>query len=478
MISFRSIAGMDLDAASSMPLYRQIYRRIADAVLAGRLAPGTRLPSARSLAAQLSIARGTVEAAYQMLAGEGYVVMRGAAGTLVDPALDHRLSGCQAAGCLDDDPLSPPAGATGDPVPLFRMGLPALDAFPQKIWSRLLAREARRSASAGCLYRLPAGLDALRTQIARYLGVARGVACSPAQIFITSGYQGALGLITRCLLQPGDPVWVEDPGYHLGRDGLRLAGAQLVGVPVDGEGFDVSHAIAKALPARMAVVTPTHQFPLGSTLSLPRRVALLDWAAATGGWIVEDDYDSEFRYRGKPLPALKSLDRHGRVLFVGTFSKVLLPGLRIGYLVAPPALAGRLAEVAGLLQPPPAVLIQAAIATFLEHGHLARHIRRMRQLYGERRTALAEALREQAGAWLDIDLQAGGMHLLARLPKGTDDLRLVARLNQLGMAPMPLSLCGVDAPAGPGLLIGFTNVDQARAAGAARHLAAALDGQA
>lgn len=475
MISHRSIADLDLDAASTVPLYRQIYRRIADAVLAGRLVPGARLPSARSLAAQLSIARGTVEAAYQMLAGEGYVVMRGAAGTRVDPALDRRLLGGQAAGRPADDPLSPTAaGTSGCPVPLFRMGLPALDAFPQNIWSRLMAGEIRRSARAGFIHQPPAGLDALRTQIARYLGVARGVACAPAQILITSGYQGALGLITRCLLQPGDPVWVEDPGYHLGRDGLRLAGARPMGVPVDGEGFAIAYAIAKASPARMAVVTPTHQFPSGTTLSLPRRMALLDWAAATGGWIVEDDYDSEFRYRGKPLPALKSLDRHGRVLFVGTFSKILSPGLRVGYLVAPPALAGPLAEVAALLQPPPAAAIQAGIATFLEQGHLARHIRRMRGLYGARRAALAEALREQAGEVLDIDLQAGGMHLVARLPEGVDDLGLVARLNRLGMAPTPLSVCGVDAPAGPGLLISFTNVDEARAAGAARRLAAAL----
>lgn len=476
MIRSDSIAGLDLDTASSMPLYRQIHRRIADAVLAGHLVSGARLPSARSLAAQLSIARGTVETAYQMLAGEGYVVMRGAAGTVVDPALGGRsLQHHSVTAPGDPSPFRPGDRTTGGTVPLFQMGLPALDAFPQKVWSRLVAHETRLATSATFAYQPPAGLDVLRTQVARYLAVARGVACSPAQIFITSGYLGALGLITRCVLQPGDRVWVEDPGYHLSRDGLRLAGACPVGVPVDGEGFDIAHAMAKAPPARMAVVTPTHQFPLGMTLSLPRRMALLEWAAATGAWIVEDDYDSEFRYRGKPLPALKSLDRHDRVLFVGTFSKVLSPGLRVGYLVAPPQLVGYLAEVAALLQPPPAVLIQASIAAFLEQGHLARHIRRMRQLYGERRAALADGLREHAGALLDIGLRVGGMHLIARLPKGTDDVRFVTALNRLGMAPTPLSVCGVDAPAAPGLLIGFTNVSPGQVEPAARRFAAVLN---
>lgn len=475
MFTFADPAEAALDGSSPIPLYRQIHARVADAVLDGRLAPGARLPSARSLAAQLSIARGTVEAAYQMLAGEGYIVARGAAGTVVAPALDRVLlrpartirSELRAVVAETE---SAPAGAP----PLFKMGLPALDAFPHKLWSRLLARQARSLRPVDLAYQPAGGHERLRVQIARYLAVARGIACEPGQVFVTGGYQGALGLITRCLLRPGDAVWVEDPMYPVGRDALRLARARLVGVAVDTEGLDVARAAAKTPAARLAVVTPTHHFPLGVTLSLPRRMALLQWAASASAWIVEDDYDSEFRYQGKPLPALKSLDRRERVLYVGTFSKVLSPGLRVGYLVVPSALVERFAQTAALLQPPPAALVQATIAAFLEQGHLARHIRRMRALYAQRRAALAEALREHLGAALGIELQAGGMHLLGRLACGTQDVELVDALIRQGIAASPLSACGVRTPYAPGLLTGFTNVEAKQAAEAARRLADAL----
>jgi len=476
MIAPDMFAGLALDEASATPLYRQIYGRIAGAVLDGRLVPGARLPSARSLAAQLSIARGTVETAYQLLAGEGYIVARGAAGTLVAPALDRKL--LTSAGTVRPSAaaVAPAAGASLRPPALFRMGLPALDAFPHKIWSRLFARQARSLSPIDLGYQSPAGHEALRVQVTRYLAVARGVSCTPEQVFITGGFQGALGLIIRGLLQPGDAVWVEDPGYDNARNALRLAGLRLIGVPVDGDGADIAWAVEKAPPARLAVVTPTHQSPLTVTLSLPRRMALLAWAAAAEAWIVEDDYDSEYRYLGKPLPALKSLDRHDRVLFVGTFSKVLSPGLRVGYLVVPSGLVERFRAIADLLQPPPAALVQATIAAFLDQGYLGRHIRRMRQLYGERRTALVEALREQARSLLSIELQPGGMHLVARLPRGTDDVALVARLVEQGIGPSALSAWGVEAPYAPGLLISFTNVDVKNAPQSARRLADALAG--
>ena len=469
------LAGLALDGASRVPLYRQIYGRVSAAVLDGRLPPGARLPSARSLAAQLSIARGTVETAYQLLAGEGYIVARGAAGTLVAPALDRRLltSGRAARGKRTAVPPVPAGMSVGPPLPL-RMGLPALDAFPHKVWSRLFARQARALRPADLVYQSPAGQEALRVEVARYLAVARGVACVPQQVFITGGFQGALGLVIRAVLRPGDTVWVEDPGYDNARNALRLAGARVVGIPVDREGMDVPRAVAKAPPARVAVVTPTHQAPLTVTLSLPRRMALLDWAAAHDAWIVEDDYDSEYRYLGKPLPALKGIDRRDRVLFTGSFSKVLSPGLRVGYLVVPPALVERVAAVADLLQPPPAALVQATIAEFLAHGYFGRHIRRMRQLYGERRAALVQALRECLPGTLDIDLQPGGMHLVARLPHDTDDMKLVSGLIKRGLGPSPLSAWGVASPYAPGLLISFTNVDVRKARAVAQQLADAL----
>ena len=468
------LTGLALDEASATPLYRQIYGRIAGAVLDGRLPPGARLPSARSLAAQLSIARGTVETAYQLLAGEGYIVARGAAGTLVAPALDRKLLTSGSAARSTGTAVLPAASTPLRPPPLFRMGLPALDAFPHKIGSRLFARQARSLRAIDLGYQSPAGHEALRVQVARYLAVARGVSCAPEQVFITGGFQGALGLIVRCLLRPGDAVWVEDPGYDNARNALRLAGARLIGVRVDNDGADVGWAVEKAAPARLAVVTPTHQSPLTVTLSLPRRMALLAWAAATQAWIVEDDYDSEYRYLGKPLPALKSLDRHDRVLFVGSFSKVLSPGLRVGYLVVPSGLIDRFAAIADLMQPPPAALIQATIAAFLEQGYLGRHIRRMRQLYAERRTALVAALHEQVRPALGIELQPGGMHLVARLPRGTDDVALVAELVRQGIGPSALSAWGVAALYAPGLLISFTNVDVKKAPQAARRLADTL----
>ena len=241
-----------------------------------------------------------------------------------------------------------------NPLP-FRMGLPALDAFPRKLWSRLSTRAARGLGTPELIYPHPAGDRPLREAIAAYLGVSRGIACTAEQVMVTAGFQGALALARSLLLHPGDAVWVEDPGYPLARQALGAAGVQISPVPVDREGLQVDVGIATAPNARLAVVTPTHQSPLGVALSLPRRLALLGWAAATGAWVLEDDYDSEFRYIGHPLPALKSLDRGGRVLYAGSFSKVLFPGLRLGYLVVPDQLAAiammaaRLAKVA--LQP-------------------------------------------------------------------------------------------------------------------------------
>jgi len=468
------IADLDRQHADpgSSPLHRQIYERIAAAVLDGRLTPGARLPSSRSLAAQLSVARGTVDAAYQQLAGEGYVVTRGAAGTRIDPALDARTP--------RPAPAAEPAGAAGLPTAspppgLFQGGLPALDAFPRKTWARLAAREARALGRADLAYQPPRGDERLRIQTARHLAIARGIHCRPGEVMITGGFQGALGLAVRTLLKPSAAVWVEDPGYRPGRNAIRLAGARPVGVPVDGEGFDVTRAGSDRAPASMALVTPTHQFPLGMSMSLQRRMALLQWAASAGGWIVEDDYDSEFRYEGRPIPALKSLDRCERVLYAGTFSKVLAPGLRVGYLVLPPGLVERFAEVARLLQPPPSALVQATIAAFMERGDLARHIRRMRALYARRRAAVAEALMDQGAAGLRIELQPGGMHLVARLPSGTDDVGLAARLADDGIAVHPLSACHVESAGEPGLLIGFTNVETERAPNAARRLRAAIE---
>lgn len=464
------------ELAGHQPVYRQIYQRLKDAILAGRLPPGARLPSARGLAAELQLARGTVEAAYQLLSGEGYAVGRGPAGTIVNPSLSPRPAGkpVPRPSALRAGPGIPGPEIEMTP-PLFRMGLPALDAFPRKTWSRLVARCARSVSAPGLAYPNPSGRGTLRHAIAAHLNVARGIACTPEQVFITAGYQGALGLITHLLLTPGDEAWIEEPGYFFARDAFKLAGAKLVPVPVDEDGIDVEAGLRRARRARFAVVTPSHQFPTGAALSLSRRLALLKWAAAEDAWIIEDDYDGELRYRGRPLPALKSLDKSGRVIHAGTFSKVLFPGLRTGYLVVPDSLVERFARAAALLHPAPSHLDQAVIAAFMAEGHFARHIKRMRQLYQSRRDALAEALERTLGDVLEARPPVGGMHFLARLPAGTDDRALAARAAARGLAPEPFSRSFAQRPTAPGLLLGFTNIPEDAALTAARRLKSVME---
>ena len=345
------------------PASREIYERFRQTILSGSLGLGAQLPSARTLAAQLGLARGTVDAAYGLLANEGYVVTRGAGGTVVDPALDrHALTRLRAPPTAA--PAAQAAAAAPADLPLpFQMGMPALDAFPRKAWSRLVARHGRAAPEAALPE--PAGLPRLRREIATYLGVARGVVTAPENILVTGGFQGALGLVALALLRPGERVWMEEPGYFMTRRGLLAAGARPVDVPVDADGLRVREGIRRAPRARLAVVTPSHQSPLGVTLSLARRLELLSWARRSRGWILEDDYDGEFRYLGPPLPALRSLDREGRVLYAGTFSKVLLPSLRLGYLVVPDGELARFLEVAGHLAPAPASLLQSAVADFM-----------------------------------------------------------------------------------------------------------------
>lgn len=457
---------LDRDAAE--PAYRQLYRRISGAVLDGTLAEGTRLPSARALASQLGLARGTVEAAYGQLAGEGYIQGRGAAGTFVAAVA---VSSVPVPGPL---PRATRLASAPDGLPQpFQMGLPALDAFPRKLWTRLAARQAHTLGPLGLLASDPAGIAPLRQAIARYLAVARGIAVPPDQVIVTAGFQGALGLITRLPGLLDRPVWMEEPGYFRAWDGLTAAGAEIVPVPVDAEGLDVAAGRMLAPAARLAVVSPSHQSPLGMALSLPRRLQLLDWAATRGAWIVEDDYDSEFRYVGRPLPPLKSLDRGGRVLYVGTFNKTLFPGLRLGYLVAPPLLTPALVEYARLLGPLPAADAQATVAAFLVEGHFGRHVRRMRQLYATRRAALDAELERTFGRDR-VQLSAGGMQILLRLDEGADDLVAIEACRAAGLAPSPLSRAYAGPAKRHGLILSFTNLTPEQAPAAVQRLARAL----
>ncbi|MBV6306353.1 PLP-dependent aminotransferase family protein [Candidimonas humi] len=445
-----------VDAAAAEPLYRQLYARLRGAIADGALRPGGRIPSSRALAKELGVARGTVETAYALLEAEGYIQGRGQAGTVVSPGLrpesvrydtQRHASAVAGNGVFDSAHTRP-----------FQMGLPALDAFPRKIWARLGARLARGMQARDMSFPDPAGLPALRSAIAAYLRMARGVDCDPAQVFVTAGYHDTLQWIVRALLRGGDQVWVEDPGYPATRSVLKDLQLLPVPVPVDAEGLVVERGMDLAMSARAAVVTPAHQSPLCVSLSLPRRLALLDWAARRKAWIVEDDYDGEYRYRGRPLPALASLDRHGRVLYAGTFSKVLFPGIRLAYLVVPEAriedfMRARQALAIGVPQ-----ATQAMVAAFMEEGHFVRHIQRMRKLYGERRSATAAGLSKALGPRARIDAQPGGMHLVLRLDSRRAEKTLVARMLEHGMYSHTIaSWCAEPAGHG-GLMLGFTNI--------------------
>ncbi|WP_082711798.1 PLP-dependent aminotransferase family protein [Burkholderia singularis] len=454
---------------SRISLSQQIYDRLRDAIAGRALRPGARLPSTRSLASALGVARGTVEAAYQRLAGEGYVLAQGAAGTVVSPHLTPtRVTPSVTPSRVRDDERTRPALPDGwraePPLPL-QLGIPALDVFPRKLWSRLAGRRVRAQAVADLAYGDPVGYRPLRDAIAGYLLVSRGVRCRAEQVVITAGYRASLSLIERALLRTGDQVWVEDPCHLPTRAVLTRCAMRVCPIPVDGEGLVVEEGVRRAPHAAMAVVTPSHQAPLGVSMSLPRRLKLLEWASAARAWIVEDDYDGEFRYSGFPLPALKHLDTHDRVLYAGSFSKVLAPGLSLGYLVVPKRLIPAFADALDASAAGVPWLTQAVVADFIDAGHLARHLKKMRALYARRRAWLCEALTEVFAQRVQIDLAHGGMHLVVRLAGRTGDRTLAQRAQRAGLNCQPLS-ARYAAGSGPdGLLMGFTNVaslDEAR----------------
>jgi GntR family transcriptional regulator/MocR family aminotransferase len=341
----------------------------------------------------------------------------------------------------------------------LQMGLPALDAFPRRLWTRLGTRCVRAAQMSDMVYPAAHGLEALRGAIATYLQLARGINCSPSQIFVTSGYRNTLELIVHALLQPGDRVWVEDPGFPPTQLLLQHTNISVTPVPVDEEGLIVAQGIATASRARAAIVTPAHQSPLCMSLSLPRRLALLEWASKNKAWIVEDDYDGEYRYVGRPLPALKSLDRDGHVLYAGTFSKVLFPGIRLAYLVVPEAQIERFERISQIFSGGGPQLTQAIVTDFLTEGHFARHIQRMRKLYGERRKAAATGLEQVLGAHMRIEPQQGGMHLILSMRRGGSDRSLAERIRGHGMYAQALTDWSIAKRVQPALLIGFTNID-------------------
>jgi GntR family transcriptional regulator/MocR family aminotransferase len=452
-------------------LYRQIYEHFRRAIADGQLGPGDRLPSCRRLAEQFATARGTVDAAYAMLAGEGYVVSRGPAGTIVSPDL-----AAPSFVKVASRPRKSTGAETieaGEPRP-FQMGLPALDAFPRKLWAHFVGRQARRFSHPDMIYPDPAGSKLLRRAIAGYLATSRGINCTWHQVLITHGYQGGLDLTTRVLLRPRDQVWIEDPCYPPVRDALHSFGAALVPVRVDAEGMRISEGRTQGRRARLAVVTPSHQSPLGVALSLSRRLALLAWANEANAYALEDDYDSEFRFAGRPLPALKSLDHQDRIVYAGTFSKVMFPGLRLGYLVVPSGLAAAFVRASLERYSGHSTLEQEAVAAFITDGHFGRHLKRMRHLYAARRRATADALHQMFRNRISLELQPGGLNLVVRLSGRAHDKKLARLAQQAGLAVEALSNRVIEHDCGQGLLLGFANTPEEEAVGMIRRLERAI----
>jgi GntR family transcriptional regulator / MocR family aminotransferase len=459
-----------LDPGSGVPLHQQVAEAIRQRIDSGALGEGARLPSSRDLAVQLGVSRATVELAYGNLAADGYLARRPAAGTTVLRAHPGMPRGQPRA-----SPVLLPGMASqpGRMPQLFQMGLPALDEFPRKLWSRLAARHARSLSPAKMVYQDPAGYGPLRRAIANHLAIGRGLPCSEAQVFVTSGYLGALALAARALLGPGDKVLVEDPGFPPAREAILLAGGVPTAVPVDAAGMDFAAGIDAAPDARAALVTPTVQFPLGIPLSESRWAQMLEWACRSGAWILRDDYEDSLGRTPGTVALSNGPGAADRVVHLGSFSNVLFPGLRAGYLVVPRALAPRLEYAAALVPTHPSIVDQMVLCDFIEQGHFARHLARTRRLCAARKRALAQALSRVLGPGIHVDDHCG-MHLLLRLPPQCDDVSLASMARSQGLAVNALSAMSLRAATGPGLLLGYANVRPDAARDAASCLARAL----
>jgi GntR family transcriptional regulator/MocR family aminotransferase len=436
----------------------------------------------------------TTALAYQQLLLEGYLESRVGQGTVVARSLPATLfnaeiacsreertdsgktSPIHIASCLRSLRDTPwPSRREGQTGGTFSGGEPGLDLFPYEVWARLIARRARKSVCEFAHYQPPAGYFPLREAIAAQIGVTRGVRCTPEHIIITAGSQGALDLTARTLLNPGEAAWLENPGYFGARGALIAAGARLVPVPVDGQGLVVEIGRKRCPEARLVATTPSHQFPTGVTMSLSRRMLLLDWAREAGAWILEDDYDSEYRFSGRPLEALQGLDHNGRVLYIGTFSKVLFPALRLGYLVAPTELIEPLLLMRRSLDMHLPMLEQMALCDFLHEGHYVRHLRHMRHHYQKLRDLLCRELQAHLGGLLEVDAPEAGMHLVGWLPPGKDDRRAAQLAAQIGIQVLPISTYSLEPLSRGGLVFGYAGTDEEAIPHEVKRLRAALE---
>ena len=455
---------IDLERTARGSLYRQLYAQLRDAILAGRIPAGTRIPSSRAMAAQLGVARNTVLAAVEQLAAEGFLEARRGFGTVVSSSLSAELTKAAGKRTSGQRPVHT-LSATGKrlagiirtseggetPKP-FLPGIPDIAAFPTALWARLLRRETQRLQPEALAYGWTAGHPRLREMLAAHLHEMRGIQAEPEQIIITSSAQAALDLVARALVGRGDTVWLEEPGYPGARAAFSGAGAELVPVPVDEHGLNPN---GNEGSPRAIYVTPSHQYPTGRLMPLARRLELLDAAERFGAYVIEDDYDSEFQFQGRPVAALQGLDPEGRVLYVGTFAKILQPGLRVGYVVVPSALAEPITRIQRNTGQLVSVAVQLALAAFIEEGHLRAHVRRVCALYEQRQRVLAEGLSVHFTDMFSVERPAGGMQLIARLQRDTNDVAMVKALAARGVQARALSSFYLGKAEAQGLLLGF-----------------------
>ena len=482
------------DENSQSPLYQQIYEAIRRAILCGKFNRGVRLPASRLLAKQLGVARTTVVNAYEQLLAEGYIEGKTGSGTYVAPTLPEEMLQVASDNSIGSRTLPATAGhnlsrrgkwlaattATALRVQAdgnyyaFQNGAPAVDEFPFDVWSRLASRRFRHPPREFLGYGDPAGYRPLRETIAAHLRSTRAVECDSDQVIIVAGTQQALDITARILLNPGDSFWVEDPCYPGARNALLSTGAQVVPVPIDGEGFDLAAGLKRCKKARLVYVTPSHQFPLGVTMSLSRRLALLEWAKQSDAWIIEDDYNSEFRYTGRPLASLQGLDRNGRVIYIGTFSKTIFPSLRLGCMVVPKGLTDVFIIARALIDRHSPSIDQAILADFIEEGHFGRHVRRMRALYEERQGLLVSAVKRELAGLLEVTPAPAGMHLIGWLPKGRSDKVASEQAARHRVEAAPLSAYSFAPLPRGGLALGYTTVNAKQIRDGVRRLAQAL----
>jgi len=458
-----------VDRKAAKPLHRQIYDAYRTAIVGGSMRPGQRIPSTRVLALEIGVSRFPVVNAYSQLLAEGYFKSRVGAGTVVSGSIPDQLASSRPSRARFSTNRSGPRTVSrrSSILPRFKrdprgwgafvVGQVAFDEFPLKIWSNLVARRCRSMDAKSFHYGDQMGYEVLRETIASYLRTARSLHCEAEQVMIVSGSQQALELSARVLLDPGSRVWVEEPGYRMAKAVFTLAGCRLVPVPVDEEGMDVAAGIRLFHNARAAFVTPSHQFPLGMSMSASRRFQLLDWAQNTGSWIIEDDYDSEYRYESLPIASLQGLDANARVIYVGTFSKVLFPSLRLGYIVIPVDLVDRFMSVRHAMDIGPPNLYQEVISDFIAEGHFARHIRRMRVLYRDRRSALVESIRKELGSMVEVLGGEAGMSLAVTLPTGSRDVEIAERAARQNLSLWPLSPLYLGEMSRPGFILGFAS---------------------